>query len=140
VAVTGEVAEDVGERQADEFAAAFLMPRDDIDQLPPLTADWRVLMDLKASWGVSIAALLMRARRLKVMGEGTYVSAAKVMSARGWRRHEPVDGTPEFPVLLKNAMARTAETGLRPEDLRRRAAIPKHDFRQICELIEIRPE
>jgi Zn-dependent peptidase ImmA (M78 family)/transcriptional regulator with XRE-family HTH domain len=123
------------ERQANEFAAAFLMPARDLQGVLPAHADWRRLMELKSKWGVSIAALLMRARRLGVMTETTYVSATKMMSARGWRRHEPVDGTPEVPALLQDALTRAHRRGLAAEDLRREAAIPADIFEEVCQLI-----
>jgi Zn-dependent peptidase ImmA (M78 family)/DNA-binding XRE family transcriptional regulator len=89
------------EKQAHAFAAAFLMPRDDISgELPP-RADWPVLFALKQRWQVSIAALLMRARTLGRMSETSYLTAMKMVSARGWRRSEPVPlGPPEEPRLL----------------------------------------
>jgi Zn-dependent peptidase ImmA (M78 family)/transcriptional regulator with XRE-family HTH domain len=124
------------ERQANEFAAAFLMPARDIQADLPVRPDWRALMELKGKWGTSMGALLMRARTLGVMSETTYVGATKVMSARGWRRHEPVDGFPELPRLLTDAMARAAKKGIKPERLRQEAAIPADVFAELCELID----
>lgn len=124
------------ERQANEFAAAFLMPARDIRNSLPRRADWQVLMELKAHWGTSMASLLMRSRTLEVMGEGTYVSATKVMSARGWRKHEPVSGGTEMPSLLRKAMKRAAKRGLDPEHLRREAVIPADLFEEVCDLID----
>jgi Zn-dependent peptidase ImmA (M78 family) len=78
------------------------MPRNDIYDELPARADWPVLFDLKRRWEVSIAALLMRARTLGRMSEPSYLSAIKMVSARGWRRTEPVPlGRPEKPRLLK---------------------------------------
>ena len=79
------------EKQAHEFAAAFLMPASDIRSELPAVADWRRLKALKAEWGVSIAAVLRRAKTLEVMSEAAYVSATKVMSSRltdaAWLSH-----------------------------------------------------
>lgn len=123
------------ERQANEFAAAFLMPERDIKSVLPSRAEWRVLMDLKRVWGVSMAALLMRARTLEVMTEPAYISATKVMSARGWRRHEPIDGTPEVPTLLRIQLKHAVAAGHGVEQLRRDAGIPSDIFEEICQLI-----
>ena len=125
------------ERQANEFAAALLMPEPDIRESLPSRPDWARLMELKAEWGVSIAALLMRSRTLGVMTETSYVSAMKAMSARGWRRHEPVRGDPELPSLLKVGMRRAREAGLDAEDLRVEATIPSDIFEEICDLITV---
>lgn len=97
------------ERQAHEFAAAFLMPAEDIHDRLPERADWAVLFQLKQEWQVSLAALLMRARTLGRMSENNYLTAVKAASARGWRRVEPVPlGTPEHPTCLQRLLATPA--------------------------------
>jgi Zn-dependent peptidase ImmA (M78 family)/transcriptional regulator with XRE-family HTH domain len=94
------------EHQAHAFAAAFLMPAEDIGDELPDRADWPVLFQLKQKWQVSLAALLMRARTLRRMSENNYLTAVKAASARGWRRVEPVPlGTPEHPTCLKQLLA-----------------------------------
>jgi Zn-dependent peptidase ImmA (M78 family) len=101
------------EDQAHQFAAAFLMPADDIRDELPATASWNELLILKRRWGVSIGALLMRARRLGVMPEKTYVQAVRYMSMRGWRTTEPGDlGAGEAPQLLALAAATAAQSGV----------------------------
>ncbi|MFJ9324229.1 ImmA/IrrE family metallo-endopeptidase [Streptomyces globisporus] len=89
------------ETQAHQFAAAFLMPAEDIHDQLPTNVDWPALFALKRQWQVSLAALLMRARTLGRMNENTYLTAIKAASARGWRRVEPVPlGRPEQPTGL----------------------------------------
>ncbi len=94
------------ERQAHRFAAAFLMPKQDIAvQLPPYP-DWPRFFALKRQWQVSLAALLMRARVLGRISESDYLTAIKAASARGWRRIEPMPlGRPEQPQLLQALLA-----------------------------------
>ena len=97
------------ETQAHQFAAAFLMPANEIRDQLPTTVDWPQLFALKQRWQVSLAALLMRARTLGRMSERTYLTAVKTLSARGWRRREPVPlGAPEQPDLLMRFLS-TAE-------------------------------
>jgi Zn-dependent peptidase ImmA (M78 family) len=109
------------EKQAHQFAAAFLMPAHDIEAELPQRVDWSILFELKRKWQVSLAALLMRARTLGRLSEGAYISAAKAASARGWRRVEPVPlGDPESPTglarLLRAPSARQLEA-LLPGDV-----------------------
>lgn len=93
------------EQQAHWYAAAFLMPRDDIYDELPRRVDWPHLFALKERWQTSLAALLMRARTLGTLSEQRYLTAIKTASARGWRRVEPVPlGTPEHPRLLRALM------------------------------------
>lgn len=88
------------ETQAHKFAAEFLMPAADIRAELPSRADWAHLFALKQRWHVSIAALLMRAKDLEVMSPAAYTTAMKGLSARGWRRTEPIQlGNPEGPTV-----------------------------------------
>ncbi|MDT5045800.1 MAG: hypothetical protein QOG75_1653 [Mycobacterium sp.] len=77
------------ETHAHRFAAAFLMPAEEIRDQLPTTVDWPALFELKRHWQISLAALLMRARTLGRMSERTYLTAIKAASARGWRRVNP---------------------------------------------------
>jgi Zn-dependent peptidase ImmA (M78 family)/transcriptional regulator with XRE-family HTH domain len=114
------------EAQAHQFAAEFLMPAEQIYDQLPTTVDWPALFELKRHWQVSLAALLMRARTLRRMTEGTYLSAIKTASARGWRRVEPVPlGQPEQPNKLLGYLAS-------PDSSATRAVLPS----QILESIQ----
>lgn len=109
------------ETQAHRFAAAFLMPRNDIiEQLPSKTVDWQHLVALKRNWGVSIQALLYRARTLGTLTETSYENAMRTINRRGWRRQEPGDlGPPEQPALIAAAITKLNELGLSVDDLAR---------------------
>lgn len=107
------------EIQAHQFAAAFLMPAEDIHDQLPTTVDWPALFELKRLWQVSLAALLMRAKTLGRMSESTYLTAIKAASARGWRRIEPVPlGRPEQPRSLLGFLASS-------ESMATRAVLPQ---------------
>lgn len=113
------------EKQAHAFAAAFLMPADDIAHELPAKADFRRLISLKVKWQVSMAALLMRAKTVGRMSDPEYTKAMKALSARGWRRQEPVDlGAPESPRLLSAALKVAAAAGTTLEELAGRSGLP----------------
>ncbi|TCC43264.1 helix-turn-helix domain-containing protein [Kribbella sindirgiensis] len=83
-----EDATDDMEREADTFAAEFLMPEVLIrTELTNLTLGKAV--DLKREWGVSVAALIQRAHQLGVLSDARRTSLFKQLSARGWRIREP---------------------------------------------------
>lgn len=118
------------EQQAHWFASAFLLPADQVRDELPSTVDWRRLAQLKQRWGVSMSALLMRARDLRVITPAAYVNAMKVMSARGWRKEEPGDdrlGSPESPALLESALTMAAGNGLTVEQWLDRSGMPVAD-------------
>lgn len=97
------------ERQADAFAAALLMPAAEIGPQLPRRFALPEYMELKRVWGVSIAALLYRARALGTLTESGYKRAVIGMSTQFGRRQEPGDiGPAERAVMLRRA----AEIGL----------------------------
>lgn len=102
------------EKQAHQFAAAFLMPRSAIEPELPRKVDWPALFELKRKWQVSLAALLMRARTVGRMTEASYLTAVKTASARGWRRVEPVPlGDPESPIGMTRILSGRSNLGLK---------------------------
>jgi Zn-dependent peptidase ImmA (M78 family) len=96
------------EEQAHRFASELLMPAAEIrDRLPATMGGnvWVTLAKLKEQWGVSMQALLFRARQLGRLGDVSYRNAMTTISARGWRRDEPgLITTIEQPSLLPRAI------------------------------------
>jgi Zn-dependent peptidase ImmA (M78 family) len=76
------------ERQADEFAAELLMPKDDIyASLRGLSL--HRLRDLKHEWGVSMQALIRRAFELGLLSDYEMKRYFTMFAKRGWRKREP---------------------------------------------------
>lgn len=117
-------ADKVYEAQAHKFAAAFLMPREDILSELPARADWKRFIALKATWGVSIQALLRRARDLEVMTEYSYKRAVVELNRMGWRTDEP-GALPvvERPSMLPNAFSLLAAHGITADQIARQARL-----------------
>lgn len=108
-----EDATDDMERQADAFAAEFLMPAILIrPELANLTLGKAV--DLKREWGVSIASLVQRAHQLGTLSDARRTSLFKQLSARGWRVREPASDeiAPEKAELLDHINDHLRKTGL----------------------------
>lgn len=113
------------ERQAQAFAAAFLLPADAIAGELPARGDWERLMHLKLTWGVSMQALMYRARTLGVMSESAFRRAMTQVSTFGWRTGEPGDlGAPERPELLRRALALLDQQGVSLDTLQREVRLP----------------
>jgi Zn-dependent peptidase ImmA (M78 family)/DNA-binding XRE family transcriptional regulator len=79
----------VVEREASEFASAFLMPEMAMrrELRAPLTLT--ELIRLKVRWGVSVQALARRAGELGVISEAQYRRLCVQVAAKGWRVEEP---------------------------------------------------
>lgn len=121
------------EAQADRFAAEFLMPSEQIADLLPSKADWGNFQRLKESWGVSLQALLYRARTLGEMGEVTYRNAMMFLSSKGWRRQEPgVMPVLEQPSLLPSSVSLLVSSGVTEHEIAQEARVPVDLLKQIC--------
>jgi transcriptional regulator with XRE-family HTH domain len=89
------------EGEANRFAAAFLVPRDRaIEAMSGTVITLRSLQYMKAHWGVSIQALIMRGAQLGLIDANRKASLFKQLSARGWRKSEPVVVHREEPALV----------------------------------------
>jgi Zn-dependent peptidase ImmA (M78 family)/transcriptional regulator with XRE-family HTH domain len=120
------------EDQANWFAAAFLMPGEEIVDDLHGVLDWDRLIRLKGRWQVSMGALLRRKHRLGLLSHDGYVAALKQMSARGWTRDEPVPlGPPERPTLVPKAISMLADAGITLAEIADMAALGLEDVQRI---------
>ena len=80
------------EREANDFAAAFLLPeemfRRDAERGPQTIAYYR---QLKKKWKVSIAAMIRRSEKLGIITTEEYQKLIRIMQRRGLRKEEPLD-------------------------------------------------
>ena len=128
------------ESQAQNFASSFLLPDARALEELPLRLDalgWSRLAEMKRVWGLSMSALLYRARTLRILSPEAYQAAMRYMSARDWRRQEPGDremGAPEAPMLIERSMRRVEiEADISVEDLVRSAHLPIDDMHDLLE-------
>jgi len=123
------------EEQAHRFASELLMPAAEIRDLLPATMGgnvWITLAKLKEQWGVSIQALLFRARRLGRLSDVSYRNAMTTISARGWRRDEPGLITAiEQPSLLPRAVELLGLEGIDEDALIAQCRVPADLFRTV---------
>jgi Zn-dependent peptidase ImmA (M78 family)/transcriptional regulator with XRE-family HTH domain len=99
------------EREADQFASALLMPKDDIaPELSRLTLEKAAYM--KPVWRVSMAALIVRATTLGKIDQNKAQYLWRIMSVRGYRLREPValDFEAEQPTLLQALIANLTDS------------------------------
>lgn len=121
-----EAAQPALERQAQRFAGALLLPAADLHaEWPGQPMDWGELLKLKARWGISLAAILYRARELELLSHSAHTNAMKYLSRKGWRVREP--GTrhaPEEPALLSEAVGLLARNGVTLDAIADSAHLP----------------
>lgn len=76
------------EREANYFGAAFNMPPV-FAKSAVLNSSLRGFEALKAHWGTSIAAMVMRSKALNIISESRAKFLFQQISAKGWRKSEP---------------------------------------------------
>jgi Zn-dependent peptidase ImmA (M78 family)/transcriptional regulator with XRE-family HTH domain len=125
----------VVENQAHRFAAELLMPAQQIRDLLPTKMGggvWRTLARLKEQWGVSIQALLYRARWLGQLSDVSYRNAMATVSARGWRRGEPgLINMIEQPSLLPRSVELLGQESIGESQLVAQCRVPVDLFRTV---------
>ncbi len=95
------------EREANDFAAAFLLPeetfRRDAERGPQTITYYK---QLKKKWKVSIAAMIRRSEKLGIITTDDYQNLIRIMQRRGLRKEEPLDDTliTASPALLKTSV------------------------------------
>lgn len=126
------------ERQANNFAASFLMPAQEIGRQLPSRLDWSQLIELKMEWGVSLASLLFRSKTLGIISESTYRRGFTSLNSRQWpdgttwRMREPGDlGSPEQPLLLRKCVELLAGEGVEIESLANQLELPVEIVRDL---------
>ncbi len=96
--------DEVMEDEADLFAGAFLLPADEIK--PQLRKfDLRQLANMKSYWKVSMAAIAVRADRLKLITPYQSKMFWIEMSRLGYRKREPNEPPKEMPNLLRQMVS-----------------------------------
>lgn len=121
------------EQQADLFAAGFLMPADEIrgDLQGLTTRDFDRLLDLKAQWRVSVAALIQRAKTLEIISDRQFREFRIKLSRLGWNTVEPIDIPGDAPRLLDTVVAgQYRDQGLTEAELASRAYMTPGAFRK----------
>ncbi|ORA16397.1 hypothetical protein BST16_06755 [Mycobacterium asiaticum DSM 44297] len=96
------------EKHANRFAGAFLLPGEsfleDLDEVGGRVT-LATLARLKERWGVAIKAMVIRLQQLHRIDMEHARSLYKQISARGWRKEEPVEVGNERAIWLARALS-----------------------------------
>lgn len=91
------------EDEANKFASAFLMPKEDIiHELKPFSLNKAIVLKMK--WKVSIAAIVKRAYELGVITKQKYTALFRKINYLGMRLEEPVELPEEKPRLFNRVL------------------------------------
>lgn len=126
------------EWQANFFAGAFLMPAETFGN-EYITSNLNSFIQIKKRWGVSLAAMIMRAFALGIIDEQKKSYLFRQLSSRGYRRHEPYDDEMVFmePSIICNSLKLLIENKVVTfGDFIEDTAIPMDALTAICVLPE----
>lgn len=101
------------ERRAYRFAGAMLVPASVVRARVGESLTLQGFLPIKADYGVSVAALIVRARDLHVITEARARSLFIQMGTQGWKVDEPVPVAEEAPLLITQAVQRSIGTDAR---------------------------
>lgn len=116
------------ELQANQFASAFLMPRETFLKECPHRLVWNHFLELKQRWKVSLAALVRRAKDLRIISEDTYKRANVQIQKNGWKYNEPFEPEIEIPTILPQAVSLLNENNLSLSDISNKLSISESDL------------
>lgn len=132
--------DDEMEREADNFAAAFLMPADEIrKQLRRFSLSH--VANLKSYWKVSMAAIAVRASRLNLISGYQYKNFFIEMGKLGYRKREPNELAPERPSKLHEIVAfHQNDLEYSDSEMAELLSITESEFVEMYKTFEPRPQ
>ncbi len=109
--------EDDAERQANQFASAFLMPEADIKSAMSNVYSSSQIIKAKSRWKVSAMALATQLNRLGLLSDWNYRSILIDLGRQGYRTGEPIGVERETSTLLAKVLAAMWSKGLTKKDI-----------------------
>ncbi|MCD5343250.1 XRE family transcriptional regulator [Arthrobacter sp. AK04] len=127
------------EREADAFAAEFLMPRAEIEPVLPATMNLPRLGQISQTWGVSPEALVFRMQELKGASDVSVRRGYQKLRSGNRQEASVADYPGEVPMLLTEAMKVADKFGFSVADLANELRWAPERVRQVLGLVDERP-
>jgi Zn-dependent peptidase ImmA (M78 family)/transcriptional regulator with XRE-family HTH domain len=121
----------VAEREADAFAAAFLMPADTVKAAASGVETVTDLIRLKKNWMVSVSAMARRLRDIGMISDWHYRNLCIRISERGFRTSEPDDYQPEKSLIWEKILASLRASGGSAAQISDELAIPPEEVEKL---------
>lgn len=123
----GERGRDV-EREANQFASAFLMPRSAMLAAGLAHATLPTLVARKSEWKVSVVALIYRLHSIGILSDWQYRSLYIEASKKGYRSKEPQPTKRETSQVLTKVLDHLRRQGVSRRDIARSLHLDVDDF------------
>jgi Zn-dependent peptidase ImmA (M78 family)/DNA-binding XRE family transcriptional regulator len=102
----------LAEREADEFASSFLMPRKSVIAHAPRYPVVPKLIQLKKTWNVSLASLIYRLHAVGMLNDWQYRNLSAEIGRKGYRTTEPYPSDRELSQILSKVFAELRKEGI----------------------------
>lgn len=119
------------ENEADQFAAAFLMPTEDIVTRIRRVTTLNEIIAAKKRWGVSVAALVYRLNKLGITTEWQNRNFNIEISKRGYRKEEPNSRDPEVSVIWPKVLTALWQERITRTHIARELNLPEYEIEQL---------
>jgi Zn-dependent peptidase ImmA (M78 family)/transcriptional regulator with XRE-family HTH domain len=118
------------ELEAHAFAASFLMPRDDVLATVPFVTSLKQIVKAKKRWGVSVAALAYRLRKMGLLTEWQYRTFC-IQINRNYRTSEPDGLPPERSSVWQMVLTELWRDGITKEHIASQLCIPTDELENL---------
>jgi Zn-dependent peptidase ImmA (M78 family)/DNA-binding XRE family transcriptional regulator len=112
------------EREADQFASHFLVPREDLVANMPTVSSLSQIVSSKHRWGVSVAALARTAKDAGLVTDWHYRELCKQIATSGFRTKEPDPIPRESSVLWKKVLEELWKDRFTKESIAAQLSLP----------------
>ena len=119
------------EREADRFAASFLMPHSDVISQVPYVRSLDQLVRFKKRWRVSVAALAYRLHELDIISDWNYRTICIQINKRGYNKKEPNPILPETSIVWKRIFESLWREGVTKGDIAKSIYIPLEEIENL---------
>ena len=128
------------EREADSFAAHFLMPRNDVLSRVPRPTTVEVVLQAKQRWRVSAMAMAYQLRTLGRVSEYQYKSICIELGRRGYRSGEPLGVEREASLIWPKVLKQLWQEKITRADIARDLNIPLDELQSLLWSLAAIPE
>jgi Zn-dependent peptidase ImmA (M78 family)/DNA-binding XRE family transcriptional regulator len=119
------------EREANQFASAFLMPANDVRSRMPRFVTVDVIIRSKARWRVSAMAMAYRLLALGLLTEWQYKSACIELGRRGYRTSEPGGIERETSAVWRKVFSHLWNEKVTKNDIAAELNLPPDEFENL---------
>ncbi|ROO24861.1 helix-turn-helix domain-containing protein [Salinisphaera japonica] len=121
------------EREADQFASAFLMPKEDLHARLPKFPSLQQIVKAKTRWGVSVAALARSSYDAGVISNWQYRALCRQLSTLGYRRKEPNSQNREYSIAWDKVLRELWLEGFTKDDLAAELNLPVDEVESLLQ-------